>query len=686
MLEDTSSASDSDEDGRRRRELSQYFLPDQLQPQDGPPINFENGFSQDVFSALQPYCQLVGLASGASKVMLNFMDHETMYFIADYDGVEGNVDPIVTACSAAVPMHGRVCEMTIRMKSDNKSDNNVVPMFTVPDLTQSVFKDLGVVKGPPYFRFYAGTPITTSAGINIGSLAILDDKPRDGLTPALERLLGRTAQQVMDTLETRRLAADGRRAALFLRSSEALTSGKSSVFTQTEPATSYGIPVTAHRPGQPKERSGSVVSIPGVADEDVEDELSRSEDDPDRIKADFSGPATFERAAGLLRESFDQLDMGVEVVFAFLDVSRHRMGSHDQPVSFIASPPEKSDSVKLPDTLIKSLVRRYPKGCLFDLEESLCYSPIDPNKTGWLSVKRPSRPTASQLDRIDALREAFPGASQVLFTSLWDPDRGSFAAAAFIANMSNQFALSVSTDLSFLNSFGCSLMVECSRIDAAKSSQQKSDFSSTISHELRSPLHGILASVEFLSDTQLDSHQESLVSTVQSCGKVLLDTINHVLDYSKINTYRKAWQAENTRTFALKGRKAPPIAPPPLLPMTEVTEVANIVEEVVETLVTSQEFSDKHGSSLRSNGHAQSRLQVFLDIDPGDYIFSTQPGASTYPLKSYSDQRPVSRFWFLTHVHADTYNSSSYSHESHRECLKVHIEWQCHHWLAPGGL
>jgi signal transduction histidine kinase len=63
----------------------------------------------------------------------------------------------------------------------------------------------------------------------------------------------------------------------------------------------------------------------------------------------------------------------------------------------------------------------------------------------------------------------------------------------------------------------------------------KTDFISSISHELRSPLHGVLASVEFLQETALTEVQADMVSNINASGRVLLDTINHVLDFSKVN-------------------------------------------------------------------------------------------------------------------------------------------------------
>jgi signal transduction histidine kinase len=44
-------------------------------------------------------------------------------------------------------------------------------------------------------------------------------------------------------------------------------------------------------------------------------------------------------------------------------------------------------------------------------------------------------------------------------------------------------------------------MRELSRLDAVALNQQKTTFVASISHELRSPLHGILGTLEFIKDT-----------------------------------------------------------------------------------------------------------------------------------------------------------------------------------------
>ena len=108
--------------------------------------------------------------------------------------------------------------------------------------------------------------------------------------------------------------------------------------------------------------------------------------------------------------------------------------------------------------------------------------------------------------------------------------------------------LSPTVDLAYFKIFGNSIMRELSRLDAMASHQAKTTFIASISHELRSPLHGILGTLEFIKDTNLDSFQSSMLNALNSCAQTLLDTINQVMDYAKSN--------ESSKTISSKKLKS----------------------------------------------------------------------------------------------------------------------------------
>jgi diguanylate cyclase (GGDEF)-like protein len=81
-----------------------------------------------------------------------------------------------------------------------------VPLLCVPDLTSDPrFSDNPMVIGPPHVRFYAGAVLRTPDGYPLGTLAVLDLKPR-WLTPEQAQALPSLARLVMGQMELRQLA------------------------------------------------------------------------------------------------------------------------------------------------------------------------------------------------------------------------------------------------------------------------------------------------------------------------------------------------------------------------------------------------------------------------------------------------------------------------------------------------
>lgn len=69
---------------------------------------------------------------------------------------------------------------------------------------------------------------------------------------------------------------------------------------------------------------------------------------------------------------------------------------------------------------------------------------------------------------------------------------------------------------------------------AEEASNAKSRFLAVMSHEMRTPLNGIIGMNSLLATTQLDDEQRDLANTMHNSAKVLLSLIENVLDISKI--------------------------------------------------------------------------------------------------------------------------------------------------------
>ncbi|MDR3449178.1 MAG: ATP-binding protein [Alphaproteobacteria bacterium] len=76
--------------------------------------------------------------------------------------------------------------------------------------------------------------------------------------------------------------------------------------------------------------------------------------------------------------------------------------------------------------------------------------------------------------------------------------------------------------------------MENARDEAEHATYEKSQFIATISHELRTPMNGILGMAYLLGDTPLDKLQREYIETINHSAQNLLLLINDVLDMSKI--------------------------------------------------------------------------------------------------------------------------------------------------------
>ena len=73
------------------------------------------------------------------------------------------------------------------------------------------------------------------------------------------------------------------------------------------------------------------------------------------------------------------------------------------------------------------------------------------------------------------------------------------------------------------------------RDKALAGEKAKADLLAVMSHEMRTPLNGVLGTLDLLSDTNLDKQQRKYVGVMDASGRMLLEHVNNVLDISRVD-------------------------------------------------------------------------------------------------------------------------------------------------------
>ncbi|KAJ5660120.1 hypothetical protein N7507_006571 [Penicillium longicatenatum] len=185
--------------------------------------------------------------------------------------------------------------------------------------------------------------------------------------------------------------------------------------------------------------------------------------------------------------------------------------------------------ITVPENLLHVLVTQFPHGQIFEiptLEESVDDQPQIPADT--LSPPHNYEMVLQHLARI------LPGATSVLFCPLWDYHKSRWMAGTLVWTRDNHRPLEPD-ELNYFKVFGDSIVSEIARISWSTTEKSKFDFISSVSHELRSPLHGILASAELLNTTSLEPVQGEMIKMIELSGHTLLDTTDQLLAFCNIN-------------------------------------------------------------------------------------------------------------------------------------------------------
>ena len=143
-------------------------------------------------------------------------------------------------------------------------------------------------------------------------------------------------------------------------------------------------------------------------------------------------------------------------------------------------------------------------------DELVSYRPLQ--GTGWTATLR--LPARTALAGVRSLRSTVLLVASVLGVAL--------VAGLFLMARSDRRRRQAEAEL------------EAARDQAMEGSRLKSEFVANMSHEVRTPINGVLGSAALLMDTSLDREQREYADMIRRSGESLLTVIDDILDFSKV--------------------------------------------------------------------------------------------------------------------------------------------------------
>jgi signal transduction histidine kinase/ActR/RegA family two-component response regulator len=612
----------------RQREISAYVPGSISQPADsanshsylsaasfppGLPTAFQEIPTLNADPTLNALTQIGALRLGVERAFVSLIDRQHQYVVSEmtrsHSLVDMKCDPGdalgIGVCK--IRSCDGVCPASMMAFRDEAGESVQTGPDVIANRTRYIINDLRThpdymhrpyVTGYPHFTSYLAVPLVSPLGYLLGSYCVVDSAPNDFDSDDVVGAMNEVAAAIMAHLENVRIRQSRDR-------SEQLIQGLSG-FLWHEPTGQQGrLIVPAHHAmssgsGQPDTSSHeSTQSAPSLGSDEVETPPTpRDEDEnPDQQLAAVTQASTdraaprgfissadiktaFSRAASTIRRSMDMDG------FMFLDaVPGAYVNRPDQPslrepdlegpfcdaiVKSALGPGGETVThaaqTQLPEVSLQRFIRAYPDGHVFTADD---LGPIDDS----YGVGKPFRSKSAGdqenirlRDDLAGLFRALPAARYVVFLPLWHFQRECWYAAALGWVEDPTRALGAA-DVALVAVFGNSVMVEVSRLEAMAARRAKFDFVASLSHELRSPLHGIMGCSTMVREA-IDPSLVSIMDTIDSHAATLLDTFNNLLDYSLVTRTRPG--------------------SPSLLYEIQDVDLGALVEDAVETVRTGQ--------------------------------------------------------------------------------------------------
>ncbi len=416
----------------------------------------------------------------------------------------------------------------------------------------SQFENSPLVTSEPHVRFYAGMPLRTSDGFNIGTLWVGDTRKRRLATQCRDglRIL---SHQVMTQLELRRHLVELERSLLdHRRTQDALKN--SEVFYQALVET---LPQNILR----KDTEGRFVFV----NQKFCASLGKSVDEVlGKTDWDFFPPHLAEKyhhddlRVMQTREPIDTIEANqtpgggrifVHVIKTPLyDANGDVVGI--QGIFWDVTERKKTEeALAYERDLLRALLDNIPDRIYFKDTQSrfLRVSSSMAKRLGVNETREVFGKTDFDFYPKELAQEFFNDEQRIILTGqplinklerIVDHDgQESWASVTKVPlrNKDNSIVgiIGISRDVTKLKE--AEVALERARDSALETARVKSQFLANMSHEIRTPMNAMVGMTDLLFDTTLNEEQREFVNTIRTSTDTLLSIINDILDYSKLD-------------------------------------------------------------------------------------------------------------------------------------------------------
>lgn len=489
--------------------------------------------------------------------LISLIDGERQHILAEASGYGDNSVVTVKACAdmwlgnSVIPRQRGLCGTFFEYAQQTLHQENG-GAIVLSDLSKDDrFASHSFVVGAPFWRFYAGVPLMSPDGLMIGILCVFDSKPRPELSLGDRLAMQDVASMVAEHLECSRIKEESIRAKRMLEGLNEFVQSSAASISDVITAND----VADKTEGISKDAFDNHVQVSKALEgnREVQKSLMKVAHDEKHVRPKYQprksmGEPTerdiYTRAAQILRTASD-LDGVMFADISAMERSKHSKLSFNSSSAIDISSWEKFFS----KSLVNFVLQRCSQGRLFEYDGTDLDSCTDdelsdtqgsgtaPDTHNSQHQKRGKPTTTMQdIDIAADLSQLITDARAVAIFPLWNPRDSRWTAISVCWTNQESRPLSHRIDLTYFKTFGSSVVSEILQLRQRIEAQEKSSFMNTLSHELLSPLHGILGGVDMLQTTTLSPAQLAMAQSIGICGRTMFDTVNHAINFNKRRT------------------------------------------------------------------------------------------------------------------------------------------------------